>query len=128
MGQPAPSRRAGRTWGAEHAELWNRTSGPGVARPANGRGNGVGSRKDEYRRRAQQCLEMAHTFRNHNARITLAYMAEAWLRLADNLLADEAIGSPQRLGGEVRPAVQYQQQIQSRTAARPRKKRPSERG
>jgi hypothetical protein len=30
----------------------------------------VASRAEEYRRRAQQCLEMARTFGDHGARVT----------------------------------------------------------
>ena len=56
------------------------------------------SRTDEYRRRAQQCLEMAGTFSDRQARATLSHMAQVWLRLADNY--------------EARPVVQQQQQIQ----------------
>ena len=67
-----------------------------VARPNGGRV--VSSRADEYRRRAQQCLEMAAVFRSPQARVTLAHIAQAWLRLADNY--------------EARPVVQQQQQIQ----------------
>ena len=44
----------------------------------------VASRADEYRRRAQQCLEMAGTFRDLEAWTALAHMAEVWLRLADD--------------------------------------------
>ena len=62
----------------------------------------MASRADEYRRRAQQCLEMAGTFRDGKARIALSHMAEVWLRLADN--GQDAKG--------VRPSVQQQQQIQ----------------
>jgi len=43
----------------------------------------VASRADKYRRRAQQCLEMAGTFREREARATLSHMAEVWLRLAE---------------------------------------------
>ena len=43
----------------------------------------MASRAYEYRRRAQQCSELAHTFEDRGARATLSYMAEAWLRLAD---------------------------------------------
>jgi hypothetical protein len=43
----------------------------------------VASRAYEYRRRAQQCLEMARAFEDRNARATLSHMAQAWLRLAD---------------------------------------------
>src|SRR5262245_42686928 len=42
----------------------------------------VASRAYEYRERAQQCLEMARTFGDRNARATLSHMAQAWLRLA----------------------------------------------
>ena len=41
----------------------------------------MASRADEYRRHAQQCLEMAGTFREREARATLSHMAEVWLRL-----------------------------------------------
>ena len=44
----------------------------------------MGSRADEYRRRAQQCLEMAGAFRELEAWTALANMAEVWLRLADD--------------------------------------------
>jgi hypothetical protein len=40
-------------------------------------------RADEYRRRAQQCLEMAAEFRDRDARRSLSHMAEVWLRLAE---------------------------------------------
>jgi hypothetical protein len=62
----------------------------------------MASRGDEYRSRAQQCLEMAGTFRDREARAALSHMAEVWLRLADN--SQDAKG--------VRPVVQQQQQIQ----------------
>ena len=61
----------------------------------------VASRADEYRQRAQECLEMAGTFRDRKARVALSHMAEVWLRLADN--------------GQERSAVQQQQQIQPNT-------------
>ena len=41
------------------------------------------SRADEYRLRAQQCLDMAVAFRERQARVVLAHMAEVCLRLAD---------------------------------------------
>jgi hypothetical protein len=62
----------------------------------------VASRADEYRRRAQQCLVMARTFGDRDARIILSYMAEAWLRLAD-------LAAPEQ---QRRPIVQQQQQLQ----------------
>src|SRR5215471_5773218 len=59
------------------------------------------SRADEYRRRAQQCLEMAGTFRDREARIVLSHMAEVWLRLAER-----------NVPKQTQPAFQQQQQIQ----------------
>jgi len=80
-----------------------RLSGGCVCHLAGRAGNGiVASRADEYRRRAQQCLEMARTFGDHGARVTLAHMAQAWLRVADNCQDAK----------KVRPAMQQQQQIQ----------------
>ena len=43
----------------------------------------VAGRSDEYRRRAQQCLEMTAAFGDRNARVALSHMAQAWLRLAE---------------------------------------------
>ena len=64
--------------------------------PNSGRtGSGiVASRADEYRRRAHQCLEMAQTFGDRNARGSLCYMAEVWLKLADRY--QDADQSPAR--------------------------------
>jgi len=44
----------------------------------------VASRADEYRRRAQRCLEIAGAFKDLEAWNALARMAEVWLRLADD--------------------------------------------
>jgi hypothetical protein len=72
----------------------------------------VANRADEYRRRAQQCLEMVAAFRDREARVSLSYMAQVWLRLADNYRdANKVIGAP-NAAREVRPAVQQQQQVQ----------------
>ena len=66
----------------------------------------MASRADEYRRRAQQCLEMARTFTNRQVRDTLSHMAQVWLRVA------EGHDRPPTAPGQKRPAVQQQQQIQ----------------
>jgi len=51
--------------------------------PTGRMGSGVvASRAEEYRRRAQRCLKMARAFGDPDARVTLAHMAQAWLRLA----------------------------------------------
>ena len=62
-----------------------------------------GDSKPEYRRRAQQCLEMARARLETTAGGSpLADMAQAWLRVADNC----------KDAKKVRPAMQQQQQIQ----------------
>jgi hypothetical protein len=61
----------------------------------------VPNRADEYRRRAQQCLEMARTFGDRDARAILSHMAQAWLRLAD-------VTAPE----QKRTVFQQQQQLQ----------------
>ena len=82
----------------------------------------VASRGDEYRRRAQECLAIAPTFRNDQSRNVLLQMAQVWLRLADNYEADsyeadsyeaanKMVGRPEA-AEEIRPTVQQQQQIQ----------------
>jgi hypothetical protein len=63
----------------------------------------VASRADEYRRRAQDCLEMVRTFGNRDARAMLSHMAQAWLRLADTMAPEQK-----------QAIVQQQQQIQPR--------------
>ena len=68
----------------------------------------VASRAEEYRRRAQQCLEMARAFGDRDPRVTLAHMAQAWLRWAHNCQDAK----------KVRPAVQQQQQIQPKDGDR----------
>src|SRR5262249_51518555 len=71
----------------------------------------VASRSDEYRGRAQQCLEMAGTSRDREARASLTHMAQVWLRLADDY---EDVNERLRrsISAEERPVVQQQQQIQ----------------
>ena len=49
------------------------------------------SRAEEYRRYARQCLEIAPTFQDEEARATLLDFARAWLRLAHLALANRYI-------------------------------------
>jgi len=72
----------------------------------------VEGRAGEYRRRAQECLEVAPTFRNYQSRNILLQMAQVWLRLADNYEDAEMAGQAKMAAKEVRPVVQQQQQIQ----------------
>jgi hypothetical protein len=58
--------------------------------------------RHEYRRRAQQCLELAAAFSDREARASLSYMAQVWLLLADRYQGAE----------DIRAAVQQRQQQQ----------------
>jgi hypothetical protein len=40
-------------------------------------------KSDEYRRFANECLELAGTFRSPEAQAVLLHMAQVWMRLAD---------------------------------------------
>jgi hypothetical protein len=51
----------------------------------------VTSSADEYRRYARQCLEIASTFQDKEARATLLGFAQAWSRLAHLALANRHI-------------------------------------
>ena len=58
------------------------------------------SRAEEYRRYARQCLEVAPTFQDKEARVILLGQAQAWLRLAhlalaNRQIADLAVHAPQ---------------------------------
>jgi hypothetical protein len=45
----------------------------------------------EYRRYADECLELASTFRSRQAQAVLLHMAQVWLRLADREEAPSVI-------------------------------------
>jgi hypothetical protein len=51
----------------------------------------VTSKAEEYQRYARQCLEVAPTFQDEQARATLLGFAHAWLRLAYLALANRQI-------------------------------------
>jgi hypothetical protein len=51
----------------------------------------VTSRAEQYRRYARQCMEVAPTFQDEEARATLLDLAQAWLRLAHLALANRYI-------------------------------------
>jgi hypothetical protein len=72
----------------------------------------VDGRADEYRCRAQLCLEIAHTLRDSESRVTLAHMAQVWLGLAEHYEDAEMAGRAKVAAEEARPVVQQQQQIQ----------------
>ena len=68
----------------------------------------MASRADEYRHRAQRCLEMAAAFSDGDSRVALSHMAQAWLGLADRY---HEVGKSQ-------PAFQQQQQAQPKQGQR----------
>jgi uncharacterized membrane protein len=51
----------------------------------------VTSRAEEYQRYARQCVEIAPTFQDEEARATLLGFAQAWSRLAHLALANRQI-------------------------------------
>src|SRR5262249_49195593 len=61
------------------------------------RGRVMSSRAERYRRRAQQCIEMAAAFKSPQTRGSLVYMAEGWLRLADNYKAPPEVQQKQQM-------------------------------
>src|SRR6266404_4772019 len=81
----------------------------GVRQIAYKRAASVTSRAVEYRRLAQQCLQMAPTIRDREGRAALVHMAQVWLRLAEEQEASVPPPSPIE---QDRPAVQQQQQVQ----------------
>jgi hypothetical protein len=50
---------------------------------------------DEYRRFAQECLEMSKTVQDERSRAVLIQMAQVWFRLAQEKLAQEKPGEGQ---------------------------------
>jgi hypothetical protein len=69
----------------------------------------MASRADKYRRRAQQCLEMAGTFQDRKSQAALSHMAQAWLRLAER---------HDFMPRAAEPVVQQQGQIRPQQAQR----------
>jgi hypothetical protein len=54
-------------------------------------------RSDQYRRFAQECLEMARTSESEQTRVALIQMAQVWFRLAE---AREAEAASRRSDGD----------------------------
>jgi hypothetical protein len=70
---------------------------------------------EEYRRLAQQCLAMACTLSNAEARVSALQMAQVWQRLADEQERNPGLAEsppPPPGGGQIQPIVQQQQQVQ----------------
>ena len=67
------------------------------------------SAREQYRRLAQACLEMAASTQEGEGREALIEMARVWMRLAETYLEDnsKSLGATK----ETQPVVQQQQQV-----------------
>ena len=65
---------------------------------------------DEYRRRAQECLDLAREISLERDRAVVLDMAQSWLRLAEE--QEAAVIQPPPVAEQPQPAVQQQQQVQ----------------
>lgn len=82
-----------------------------VRESADGRMAVTRTRAEEYRRRAQECLDLARTLSLETARASLIDMAQSWLRLAEEQEEHEAVIPPPAVE-RPQPVVQQQQQVQ----------------
>ena len=69
------------------------------------------ARAEEYRRRAQECLDAARLISLETSRAALIEMAQSWLRLAEEQEAQEKNPSPPAVE-QPQAAAQQQQQVQ----------------
>ena len=69
------------------------------------------ARAEEYRRRAQECLDAARLISIETSRAALLDMAQSWLRLAEEQEAQEEI-IRSRVSEQPQAAAQQQQQVQ----------------
>jgi hypothetical protein len=69
------------------------------------------ARAEEYRRRAQECLDAARLISIETSRAALLDMAQSWLRLAEEQEAQEEI-IRSRVSEQPQAAAQQQQQQQ----------------
>jgi hypothetical protein len=68
------------------------------------------ARADEYRRRAQECLDLAREISLERDRAVVLDMAQSWLRLAEE--QEAAVIQPPLVAEQPQPAAQQQQQVQ----------------
>ena len=71
------------------------------------------ARAEEYRRRAQECLDFARKISLERDRAVILDMAQSWLQLAEQQETQEAIPPPPAVE-QPQPAAQQQQQVQSK--------------
>ena len=67
------------------------------------------TRTEEYRRRAQECLDLARQISLERDRAVLLDMAQSWQRLAEQQETQEEI-TPPPIVEQPQPATQQQQQ------------------
>jgi hypothetical protein len=72
----------------------------------------MANQAERYRRLAQECSEMAHTFPAGERRTSLLEMAQVWQRLADEQDHLAEMPTPPPPAEPTRPIVQQQQQSQ----------------
>jgi hypothetical protein len=70
------------------------------------------TRAEEYRRRAQECLDLARKISLERERAIILDMAQSWLRLAEQQEAQEENPSPPAVEQQPLAAAQQQQQVQ----------------
>ena len=68
------------------------------------------ARADEYRRRAQECLDLAREISLERDRAVVLDMAQSWLRLTEE--QEAAVIQPPPVAEQPQPAAQQQQQVQ----------------
>lgn len=69
------------------------------------------TRAEEYRHRAQECLELARSISLETARQALIDMAESWLRLAQEQEASAPLGEAEPPPQQQQPQQQQQDQL-----------------
>jgi hypothetical protein len=99
-----PALQSGESWSGQTGPLasassprssfWNESSPLPFSQRAK-RWTFVMSREEEYRSLAEECLRIAQTMRNQEARTALLEMAEAWQRLAEE---QRASAPPDEIG------------------------------
>lgn len=69
------------------------------------------TRAEEYRHRAQECLELARSISLETARQALIDMAQSWLRLAQEQEASAPLGEAEPPPQQQQPQQQQQDQL-----------------
>jgi hypothetical protein len=65
--------------------------------------NGKRSGSSDYRKRAEECVELAQTARTPQQRTMLLHIAETWLRLAEGEVSSRTLIEDAMLGAGLNP-------------------------